>query len=80
MLFVPSHGNMDFDDWLKEKEEWDEAAKEEREAANRQLQPYKRYIENALKLPGEDWLHTFENLTQKDRDELLDQARKEMAI
>jgi len=72
MSFVPSRGNMDFDEWFKEKEAWD--------AANRQLQPYKRYIEDALKLPGEDWLHTFDNLTQKDQRELIDQARKEMAI
>ena len=39
-----------------------------------------KYIEHALKLPGENWLHTFEDLSQKDQDELLEQARKEMAI
>ena len=75
MSFVPSRGNMDFDEWLKEKEAW--------EAKYQKYQKTLIWIEDALKLPGEtggEWLNTFEGLSQNDQDELLDQARKEMAI
>ena len=72
MSFRPSRGNMELKDWLKEKEAWEAMKKRQR-----------KYIEDALKLPGEtgeEWLNTFESLSIWDQDELLEQARKEMAI
>ena len=61
---------------------WDEYMKE-KEAHRERLQKLRDYIKDALKLPGEtggEWLNTFKGLNQKDQDELLEQARKEMAI
>ena len=72
MSFVPSRGNMELKDWLKEKEAWEA-----------KYQKTLIWLEDALKLPGEtggEWLNTFEGLSLGDQDELLDQARKEMAI
>jgi hypothetical protein len=73
-VFYPSKQTqyMEFEDYMKEKE-----------AHRERLQGLKNYIEDALKLPGEDlgeWLNAFMDLNQIDQDELLEQARKEMTI
>ena len=71
-LFVPSCSShdMSFEDYMKEKEAWKAMQLRQRD-----------YIEDALKLPGEtggEWLNAFMELSLKDRDELLEQARKEI--